>query len=197
MNMEKIRFIYLEDVKPEFEVYSALIKQIFEENGIQATQIFPTYDETHNFMVLYQDYLGRKIKSTEEKINLDNMILKYNLKSDDLIYFIDDNWENKTDNHDGTNCFRDILYTKNPDNSGNAIVLTGYTRLEKFEGMKYLRKNEADKNNLSQEIKDTSAYRKYIDTPRNKNKKVSNEKDLRLKGKNTNNENGPDYEKIN
>lgn len=164
MEPRAIRFLLLEDDKKMFEHYSDIIREIFEEEGVSANQIYPLYSDVASIIKGFNNYLKKRSLTNGHLLPKD-LSLKINNDihpiSNDIIYFIDVNWTNKDNNRNGLDFFIDYLGNKN--NEKDAIAITVYRIGKEYDGIQHVHKNSNNfKRELRNRISNTNVFKKYL-----------------------------------
>lgn len=152
-----IRFILIEDIESQFVEYSDIIHKAFSENQILVNQILKDHSKVCSLMRCFW-------KNTDSPEKIKAFIETNRIIGENIIYFIDDNWKDKGENHDGSTFYKNFL--ENSDTSGNVIILTTYTNPTNYNVMQYVCKNDDNlKGRIWNQITNTKAYKnKYANT---------------------------------
>ena len=160
-NMKKIRFVLFEDDKEHFQTYSNIINDVFDELEVKATQILPEYEDTNALMSTFRKY-KKDIAAANSALQRE-VAEKIAPSQMDIIYFIDDNWTNKSGNQYGRDFFKEFLLNKQTDNAIDAIALTVSTDVGDYNGMQYVYKHSSTvKEDIMNKITNTSVYKRHM-----------------------------------
>ena len=149
--MSKINYIFLDDNKDDFKTYTAKIDEVLQKMGIPHN-LKMTYEQGICLMDKYWQYL-----KDGDDTALNNAVRDFKLMSEDMICFIDDNWDNtsSSDNCDGKNFVATFL---NDNMQQNVIMVT--VNPDSYPSA-YTKKNRQFKNKLQTALTKVAPYKKY------------------------------------